>query len=170
MSDTSPNTRPGAECDPRGRVTAIHIAPDRMPTPMERVEEVDAIAERGIRGDRYFRETGSYDVRDDLEPSDVTLIEAEAIAAAEQEYGISIPPGSTRRNVTTRDVPLNHLVDREFEVGEATFRGIALCEPCGPMEQVADVPDMAESLVHRGGLDAAIVESGRIREGDEIRY
>lgn len=166
MSDVSKR----ADGDSRGHIETIHVAPDRIPTPMERVEAVEAVAGRGLRGDRYFRGIGSYDVRDDLEPSDVTLVEAEAIEAAEREYDLSIPSGSTRRNVTTRGVPLNHLVDREFRVGEATFRGLALCEPCAPMEKDAGVSGMVESLVHRGGLDAAIVESGRIRVGDEIRY
>lgn len=137
---------------------------------MERVESVEAVAGRGLRGDRYFREVGSYDVRDDLEPSDVTLIEAEALEAAERDYGVSIPPGGTRRNVTTRNIPLNHLVDREFEIGDATCRGIGLCEPCAPMENDVGVSGVVEALVHRGGLDAKIVESGRIRTGDEIRY
>lgn len=154
-----------------GTVEAIHIAPDRKPAPMEAREEVEAVAGRGIRGDRYFSETGTFDVRPDLEPaSDITLIEAEAIEACERDHGISIGPGETRRNITTRDVPLNHLVDRPFEVGEATCRGIALCEPCGPIEDYIGEEGVVAALTHRGGLDARIVDSGRIRVGDPIRF
>lgn len=165
MTDTTERSSAGA-----GRIESIYVAPGRTPTPMERVEEVEAVADRGLRGDRYFREVGSYDVRDDLEPSDITLIEAEAIEAAEREYDLSVPPGSTRRNVTTRGVPLNHLVGREFQIGDARCRGIGLCEPCAPMENDAGVSGIVEALVHRGGLDAAIVESGQLGIGDEIRY
>lgn len=153
-----------------GTVETIYVAPDRKPAPMEQVDQVEAVAGRGLEGDRYFEEQGTYDRKDHLDPSDITLVEAEAIEAAERDYDLSIPPGGTRRNVVTRDVPLNHLVDREFTVGEATCRGTALCEPCAPMQENADVSGMVQALVHRGGLDAEIVESGRIREGDEIRY
>lgn len=155
----------------RGSVEALFVAPDAKPAPMEPVDQVEAVAGRGIRGDRYFCETGTYSVREDLEPaSDVTLIEAEAIEACRREYGIDIPSGGTRRNVTTRDVPLNHLVDREFRVGTATCRGLSLCEPCQPMAEHVGEPGVVQALVHRGGLNAAIVASGRIGVDDPIRY
>jgi len=36
---------------------------------------------------------------------------------------MKIEPRKTRRNIATRNVPLNHLVDREFTVGDATLSG-----------------------------------------------
>lgn len=169
MSDRTSAPRQGYRS--RGTVEALYVSPDSKPAPMQSVDGVEAVAGRGLRGDRYFRETGTYNARDDLEPaSDVTLIEAEAIEACEREYGVEIPPGGTRRNVTTRDVPLNHLVDREFRVGSATVRGISLCEPCGPIEEYIDEPGVVEALAHRGGLDAEIVASGDITIGDVVRY
>ncbi len=45
----------------------------------------------------------------------MTLIEVEAIEGA--QAGIELDPADTRRNILTRDVPLNHLVDEEFSVG-----------------------------------------------------
>jgi MOSC domain-containing protein YiiM len=170
MVEETSETADTANESAAGRVDAIYIASGPKPTPMALVDEVDAVAGRGLRGDRYFHERGTYDTKDHLEPSDITLVEAEAIEAAERDYDVSIPPGGTRRNVVTRNVPLNHLVDHEFAVGGARCRGIALCEPCLPMQKDAAVEGMVEALVHRGGLDAEIIESGTITEGDEIRY
>jgi len=98
----------------------------------------------------------------------VTLVEAEALAAAREEYDVDFDPGAHRRNITTRRVALNHLVGERFRVGEVVVEGLGLCEPCGYMQSLADQPDAAEALTHRGGLDARIVDSGTIAVGDDI--
>lgn len=150
-----------------GSVEAIHVATGTGGTPEPR-QSVTAVAGRGIEGDRYFAGDGIYNERDDLEPSDVTLIEAEALAAAAEAYDVDLTDGAHRRNVTTRGVALNHLVGHRFRVGEAVLEGVALCEPCGYMESLADQFDAKRALVHRGGLDARIVESGTVRVSDDV--
>ena len=152
-----------------GAVEANHVAPGTGGDPEPR-EAVEAVAGRGLKGDRYYRGEGLYNERDDLEPSDVTLIEAEALEAAAADYDVELEPGAHRRNVTTRGVALNHLVGERFRVGEAVLEGLALCEPCGYMESLADAPDAATALEHRGGLDARIVDSGTIRVGDDVTW
>jgi MOSC domain-containing protein YiiM len=64
-------------------------------------------------------------------------------------------------------VPLNHLVGREFTVGDVRLRGIRLCEPCAHMESLSK-PGARKALRHRGGLRAEILESGTIRAGDAV--
>ncbi len=134
---------------------------------MERREAAQALAGRGLEGDRYALGVGTYSKKS--EPArELTLIESEALEALEREYGYRMPEGQSRRNVITRGVPLNHLVGREFLVGEARLRGIRLCEPCGHLAQLTD-PLARKGLVHRGGLRAQIVAGGLIRVGDEVR-
>lgn len=153
-----------------GSVEGIYIAPDSG-EPMDAVESVEAVADRGLRGDRYFRERGLYDRREELPPgTDVSLIEREALDAAARDEGTAVDPQDTRRNILTEGVPLNHLVDREFRVGEATLVGVRLCEPCGYMESLADTPGAEDALVHRGGLNADIVSSGEIAVGDSVEF
>jgi MOSC domain-containing protein YiiM len=164
-SDTegsAPETRTGS-------VEAIHVSAGTGGDPEPR-ESVEAVAERGLEGDRYYRGEGIYNERDDLDPSDVTLIEAEALQAAAEDYGVDLDAGAHRRNVTTRGVALNHLVGERFRVGGAVLEGLGLCEPCGYMESLAEEPDAATALEHRGGLDARIVESGTIRVGDDVLW
>lgn len=152
-----------------GVVAAIHICPETGGNPEPR-DSVEAVSGRGLKGDRYYKGEGVYNEQEDLEPSDVTLIEAEALASAREEYAVGLESGAHRRNITTRGVALNHLVDEQFHVGEAVVEGIGLCEPCGYMQSLADEPDAAEALTHRGGLDARIVESGTISAGDDISW
>ena len=150
-----------------GSVVRIHVAPDTGGDPEPR-DSVEAVAGRGLEGDRYYRGGGIYNEREDLEPSDLTLIEAEALEAAARDQGVAFEPGTHRRNVTTRGVALDHLVGKRFRVGGALVEGTGLCEPCGYMESLAGQPDGAAALEHRGGLDARIVESGTIGVGDDV--
>lgn len=145
-----------------GRVEAVHVQP---PGGERRsVQSVQAVADKGLEGDRYF---GC--VREGVPRPDkaVTLIEAEAIEALARDLGIELEPGETGRNVTTRGVPLNHLVARRFRVGEVVLEGVELCEPCGHLQKQTGKP-LLKALLHRGGLRARIVEGGEIRVGDLV--
>lgn len=147
-----------------GTIQSIHLA-DEESAPVHAVEEVMAHAGRGLEGDRYFSMTGTFKK---LEPKrQVTLIEAEAFDALARDYHIEMEPGQARRNLVTRGVALNHLVGREFTVGEVRLRGLKLCEPCSHMEKLAGKP-VREPLKHRGGLRAEILTSGTIRVGDTV--
>ena len=148
-----------------GEVVSLHITADRS-TPTESVDSVRAVPERGLDGDRYFFERGTYSDR----PGpwrEITLIELEAIEALARDNELSVAPGETRRNVVTRGAPLNHLVGREFLVGEVRLRGVRLCEPCTHLEGLTR-RGMVSGLVHRGGLRAQILNEGTIRVGDPI--
>lgn len=150
-----------------GTVEAIHIAPESE-VEVKPVDEVEAVAGRGLRGDRYFNGTGTFYETVD-QGRDLTLIEAEAIAAIEREAAVELSPGSHRRNVTTRNVALNHLVGERFRVGTVRCEGIRLCEPCSHLESLTQ-PGVREALVHRGGLRADILDGGTLRVGDEITW
>lgn len=158
-----------------GQVERIHVAPDSG-DPMEEKREIEAVAGRGLRGDRYFEERGLWNYLDEdpnrevKEASEVTFIEAESLEAIERDADLDIPSGSHRRNVTTRGVPLNHLVDRTFSVGDAVCEGFQLCEPCGYMQSLVGEAGVADALVHRGGLNARVLESGQFEVGDEVRW
>ena len=158
-----------------GSVEKIHVASDSGES-MREQQDVEAVAGRGIRGDRYFEGKGLWNFLDEdparevQEASDITFIESEALTAVERDAEIEIPTGEHRRNVTTRNVPLNHLVGRTFSVGGVVCEGIQLCEPCGYMQSLVGEPELADALVHRGGLDASVVESGEFAVGDEVRW
>lgn len=150
-----------------GSVVAVFLASEGGGVPVE-TPEVGAVAGRGLEGDRYFAGSGTFMKGGTAEPrQEVTFIESEAIEAARRDYDLQLGLGQSRRNVVTRGVPLNHLVGREFTVGEVRLRGLKLCEPCAYLESVT-VPGVRNALAHRGGLRAQILESGTIRAGDPI--
>lgn len=143
---------------PQARVKSIHITAVKG-EPMTSVDEVRAVAGKGLEGDRYF----------DTEPDrQVTLIEAEAIEAMERDTGLKLEYGDARRNIVTRGAALNELVDRDFQVGTVTLRGARLSEPCSHLAQLTD-QKVLRGLAHRGGLKARIMDDGVIQVGDIVR-
>lgn len=149
-----------------GRVVAIYVAPGEG-APMEPREEAEALAGKGIDGDRYAIEAGKYSGTK-VGKRAITFIEREAIAQANDTYDLGMSEEETRRNVVVEGVPLNHLVGAEFLVGDVRFRGFDLSEPCVYLEQLTGKP-ARKALLHRGGLRAEILEGGPIRVGDPIR-
>jgi MOSC domain-containing protein YiiM len=149
----------------RGAVSSIHIA-FAGAAPIISLGEIQAIAGKGLEGDRYYLKTGTYSKTPGT-GREVTLIEIEAIEALTREYGIDIDAAQARRNIVTRGVALNRLVDREFAVGEAVLRGTRLCEPCAHLEKLT-FKGVMPGLIHRGGLRADVVRGGVIRVGDTI--
>ena len=148
-----------------GRVESIFITPNASGTMMS-VPQVHALADRGLEGDRFFRESWNAIKRPDKA---VSLIEAEVLEVAARELGVDDISDRTRRNIVTRGVPLVELLHREFTVGGVLMRGIRLFEPCGHMEKLAAVAGIFKALENRSGLKAAILGDGVIRAGDAVR-
>ncbi len=149
-----------------GTVESIYIAP-AAEAPPQSVDRATAIPGAGLEGDRYALKTGTfYKPKPDYE---LTLIEAEAVEALRRDYQVELAPGDARRNIVTRSVPLNHLVGKEFAIGDVRIRGIRLCEPCDHLERVTG-KSVIKGLLHRGGLRAQILTPGTIRVGDAVTF
>ena len=148
----------------QGRVKDIFITPQSGHA-MVSVSSVRAFADRGLEGDRFFRDSW-----DAVERSDkaVSLIEDEVLELAAREIEVGAIGILTRRNIVTRGVPLIELLGREFAVGAVRMRGIRLFEPCGHLVAVTKLPGIFKALEHRSGLKAAVVSDGEIRIGDGI--
>src|SRR6267142_4419333 len=147
-----------------GKVESIHVAP--APTaPVKALDHALLIPGVGLEGDRYALKQGTF-----FKPEpdfELTLIEAEALEAAQLEHGLKLVPGDARRNLVTRGVSLNPLVGHEFQIGNVRVRGIRLCEPCSHLQALTGQP-VIRALPHRAGLRAQILTEGPIRVGDAI--
>jgi hypothetical protein len=153
-----PTDRPSSAVTSEGSVAALLIAPEAE-APLVSVEDVAAVAGRGLEGDRYGFGRGTFSGPG--RGYQLTLVEAEVLDE------IDLPWAEARRNVVTRGISLNGLVGRRFRVGSAECIGRRLCEPCAHLEKLAR-PGLLRPLVHRGGLRADIVSDGRIRVGDRL--
>ena len=147
-----------------GTVEAILIAPQAEGT-LARVEQAAARAGRGLEGDRYFDQRGTFS-NAHARGHDLTLIEGEVLDELTLPSG-ELTPEDARRNIVTRGIDLNVLVGLPFHVGDIECFGQRLCEPCAHLERVTE-KTLLRPLIHKGGLRADVLTDGEIRVGDEI--
>ena len=149
----------------QGSLLHIFVA-ERASAPMIELLEVNLIAGVGVEGDRYATGLGHYSSKP--HPGrQVTLIEIETLEALERDHHIKLEPLESRRNLVTRDVPLNHLVGQQFRVGNTLLYGSRLNVPCKYLEELVGKKIFAP-LINRSGLNCEILESGIVRSGDVI--
>ena len=153
-----PIERPYSAAPAAGTVAAVLIT-EQAEAPLRRVDEAEALAGRGLSGDRYAAGRGTFSGPG--RGYELTLAEAEVLDE------IQLPWEQARRNIVTRDISLNDLVGRSFRIGSVECVGRRLAEPCAHLEKLTR-PGLLRPLVHRGGLRADIITGGVIRLGDEI--
>lgn len=151
-----------------GRLLSIYLAP-AAGAPVRRVAQAQALAGRGLDGDRYAAGAGSFS-RWPGRGREVTLVAAEALAEAEAEFGVAVGEGQHRRNLVVEGVPLDALRGVPFEIGGARFEGVRVCAPCKYLVRVTGQERIFDALVRRGGLRASITAGGTVREGDAVTW
>jgi MOSC domain-containing protein YiiM len=120
--------------------------------PMKEAEEVDAIENKGFRGCIHGR-PGS--------ERQVLLIDSETL----ERFGVA--PGATKENITTRGLDFQALaVGQMLRVGQSLFEITVPCDPCPRMDEIR--MGLQEELRGQRGWLCRVVESGRIRRGDQI--
>ncbi len=146
----------------QGTLRGIFIAA-AVGAAIEERQEVEAIAGRGLVGDRHHSAATP-------SMAGITLFSWEDVQAVNDEYNIPITPNETRRNLLVTGVPLNTLVGKRFRVGEVVIRGVELCEPCDGLAQGSGYgKPLISAMLHRGGLRGEIIQGGIIRAGDAVQ-
>jgi MOSC domain-containing protein YiiM len=127
-------------------------------SPIVEVKEIECMAGRGIRGDRFL------DYRPDYK-GQITFFSMEVFERICAELRIeNIPVTAVRRNVFTRGLDLNALIGREFTLQGTRFAATEECRPCYWMDQAVG-PGTEMRLRGCGGLRARILSDGRLRVG-----
>ena len=124
--------------------------------PAVEVATIECVAGHGIRGDRFF--DYRYDYKGQITFFSLEVLDELCGALQLQDCS----PSLVRRNVLTRNVDLNSLIGREFEVQGVKFLGTGECRPCYWMDS-AIAPGAEEFLKGRGGLRAKILTDGELR-------
>jgi len=120
--------------------------------PMQEVEQVRALVDRGLQGCAHGR-PGSR--------RQVLLMESEIL---EQ---LDVPPGAVKENIVTRGLRLHDLrLGQHLRTGEALLEVTLPCEPCGRMNEIRQ--GLEQELRGRRGMLCRVVEAGWIRRGDRI--
>ena len=124
--------------------------------PILEVNQIECVAGRGIRGDRFFEFKADY-------KGQITFFSSEVLEALRRELNLPQAQASaTRRNALVSGVDLNSLVGTEFEVQGVRFAGVEQCKPCYWMDSALG-PGAEDWLQGRGGLRARILTDGRLQ-------
>jgi len=119
-------------------------------------DQVECVAGRGLRGDRFF------DYKDDYK-GQITFFSMEVFDALRRELKLpDAQPQATRRNAFVRGADLNALIGHEFAVQGVRFAGVEESKPCDWMEHALG-PGAREWLKGRGGLRCRILTDGVLR-------
>lgn len=137
-------------------VTGIHIASGTWPEPVTPVEEVEAVAGRGLVGDRKFDAHRQ-----------ISIVSTEELDEAAAAWGGEIPAGSTRRQITVSGTKLNRTPGTTITLGEVVVTVNGDCSPCDEMNMSVG-PGAREYLQERAGITGTIKKGGMIRVGDPV--
>ncbi|CAN5409026.1 MOSC domain-containing protein [soil metagenome] len=141
-----------------GRVTWIGVRPARK-APLVALDRAEITRETGLVGDHYSGRPGG--------KRQVTLIQAEDLAAIAGYLGRDVTPGDLRRNLVVAGINLRALKDRRFQVGEAVLEATDDCHPCSRMETLLG-PGGYNAVRGHGGITARVVNGGLVRMGDAV--
>ena len=150
LLDTLPQT---------GKVEWIGIRRTRRQT-MDVVDEVLALLDSGLEGDRYAGKSGT---------RQVTLIQAEHLPVIASCVGIeSMDPGLLRRNLVISGINLLALKNRHCMIGGVQLEITGQCHPCSRMEELLGAGGYNAVRGH-GGLTARVTQNGVIALGDSVQ-
>ena len=130
--------------------------------PVISVNEIEVILGKGIVGDRYFLENNE-------KRKQITLIEIENIDFYNKISQTNIPAIKFRRNIITKDIRLNDLLNKEFFVGKIKLKAHDLCRPCKPLQESLEQKNLVKNFLTKGGLRCEILSNGQISIGDIIK-
>ena len=127
--------------------------------PIVAVENIECVAGRGIRGDRFFDFKENY-------KGQITFFAMEVLETLRCELNLpDAQPQATRRNAFVRGLDLSALIGKQFEVQGVRFEGVEESRPCYWMNTALG-PGAEEWLRGRAGLRCRILTDGRLdREG-----
>ena len=129
---------------------------------IEELDSIDVVANKGIVGDRHFK-----DFNDPY--CQLSLIESENIDYYNIKYGLNIPYIDFRRNIVTSGIQLNELVGKKLKIGDVELEGIDLCRPCKHLTEMLGEANILKEFLRRGGLRCQILSSSKIKTGDKIQ-
>lgn len=149
-----------------GLIEHLFITEERD-LPMMSVQRVEAIAHRGLVGDRYFLGTGFYS-NHPAWGANVTLISCEAIDAVNLGHQADFTPAMLRRNIATRGVRLESLLGRKFRCGTALLLGTKPFPPCVHLADLLGRRDVLRNFAYCCGIGAEVLVDGEITVGSKI--
>ena len=151
---------------PDPTVRAIYLA-SSAGEPMVSKDSVDAEADKGLVGDRYYLGLGHYS-GDKIWDANVTLIEQEAHDAVREDPAGPVATECLRRNIITQNVELKSLLGHHFRIGSVTLRGTKEWPPCKYIDAQLPGKEVLRRFAKSAGIGATVVQGGSFQVGDVI--
>ena len=129
---------------------------------IEKVNNVEVIAGKGIKGDRYYHDCNEL-------RKQITLIESENIDYYNKKFNTNFSYLAFRRNLITKSIQMNDLVGKKLSIGQINVQAHDLCRPCKYLQETLGKDNIIKEFLRRGGLRCEILISGNIVVGDEIK-
>ena len=129
---------------------------------IKEVSSFDVMANKGVIGDRHFKEYNDPYCQ-------LSLIESENIDFYNVKYGLNISYIDFRRNIITKGIELNNLVGKKFYIGNVEVEGIDLCRPCRHLNESLNQENIIKEFLRKGGLRCQILSSASIYVNDLIK-
>mgnify|MGYP001964164479 CR=1 FL=1 len=126
------------------------------------VNSIEAIANKEIFGDKHFSENKN-------SRKQVALIESENIDKYNLNSNTKIPYLDFRRNIVTKGIKLNDLLNKQITIGNIKLLGKDLCRPCRHLQELLGYNNIVKEFLLKGGLRCEIINSGTIYLNDEIK-
>ena len=126
------------------------------------VNEINLIAGKGVIGDRHFK-----DYNDPY--NHLSIIESENIDEYNKKYNLNIPYLNFRRNIITRGIRLNNLIEKKIIIGNVKLDVIDLCRPCRHLSEKLDKDNIIKEFLRKGGIRCEVLNNGKISINDKIK-
>ena len=126
------------------------------------VNVIDLVTGKGVLGDRHFK-----DYNDPF--NHLSIIESESIDEYNKKYNLDIPYLDFRRNIVTKGIRLNDLIDKKILIGDVRLDVIDLCRPCRHLSEKLSKDNIIKEFLRKGGIRCQILNDGRISVGDEMK-
>jgi len=136
--------------------------------PLRYIKSVQAVAGRGLEGDRYFYGQGTFN-KPQLSQSvrEVSILPYDSLSQCNERLGAKLDFLDLRRNLVIGNFDYEVVKGREFNIGSATFKIVRTCPPCRYLSRLLS-QDMMDGLKYIGGYRATIIRSGILTVGDNL--
>lgn len=135
------------------KVVALQICPGYR-KPMTSLEEVEAVANLGLKNDAHAKADSS---------RQVLLIEKETLDV------LNLQPGEVKENITTSGIELMKLeAGTQLKLGNDVV--LELTKPCAPCSRMEEIrAGLLKEIAGKRGMLARVVVGGKICRGDAIQ-
>lgn len=138
--------------------------------PLRYVESIQAVKGKGLEGDRYFYEQGTFN-KPQLSQyvREISILPYESLVECNVRLQSNLDFLDLRRNLIIKNFDENVLGDKVFTLGTAEFKIVRTCPPCRYLSRLLDA-DIMKGLKYIGGYRASIIKNGKIEIGDTVKF